>query len=102
VVNAAVTGNRISPVLVTTSTSGTTAVTAGNILLQTAGDLVVSTTSGTSFTPYGTLNIKALSLDQVQSLNGGAGVLTSPAPAAPTIPPPPVYNGALIVPLPTP
>jgi hypothetical protein len=114
VINATVTGNRIVPILVTTSTAATTTsgssttLPVGNILLSTNGQL---TTAGdppvvTGFQSYGTLNIKALSLDQLQSLNNGAGVTTAPLPLSDgsriIIPPPPNYDGALNVPAPTP
>ena len=109
VVNATVTGNRVVPVLVTTSTSGTaTASSVGNILLSTYGTLTTTGTPAvvTGFVPFGTLNIKALSLGQLQSLNNGAGVVTSPAPlsngALTIIPPPPNYDASLDVPAPTP
>jgi hypothetical protein len=58
------------------------------------------------FTNYGTLNIKALDGVQLQSLNNGAGVATVPLPVLSgstyIIPPPPNYDAALIVPVPSP
>ena len=126
VINGSLVGNLITPKLSTqstqvltsstTSTSGTsssqslvtTYQSTGNILLSTAGTLITTGTPAvvTGFTSFGTLNIKALDQVQLQSLNNGAGVATVPLPVLSgstlIIPPPPNYDGSLVVPVPAP
>jgi hypothetical protein len=125
VLNGAVIGNSIAPVLATTvvdtatttTTTGTTTSTTttyssiGNILLATAGTPIFSgTTSGDviGFNSFGTLNIKAADQPQLQSMNRNAGVAQLPVPVQSgssqyyVIPPPPTYDTSLVVPLPNP
>ncbi len=129
VLNGAVIGNSITPVIATTTvdtfttttttTTGTTTGTGstttyssiGNILLTTAGTPIFSgTTTGdvTGFTSYGTLNIKAADQPQLQSMNRNAGVALLPVPVQSgssqyyVIPPPPTFDASLVVPLPNP
>ncbi len=136
VMNAVVVGNKITPGIATQSTqslttstttgSGTGATTTtsstpvttfktvGNILIQTTGSLTTTGTPATvtGFTPYGTLNIKALDQVQLESMNGAAGVASVPLPVVTStgstsntiylIPPPPNYDASLTVPVPAP
>ena len=125
VLNGAVIGNSIAPVIATTvvdtssttTTTGTTTSTTttyssiGNILLSTAGTPIFSgTTSGDviGFTSYGTLNIKAADQPQLQSMNRNAGVALLPVPVQSgssqyyVIPPPPTFDASLVVPTPVP
>jgi hypothetical protein len=121
--NARVVGNEITPKIITsrvtnttvTSTSGTgtgtvvttssTATTTysslGNILLTTTGSA-----SPTGFSPNSKLYVQAADQDQLQSLNRASGVATVPLPlttgSTTIVPPPPIYDAALPVPLPPP
>ncbi|MCX7429770.1 MAG: right-handed parallel beta-helix repeat-containing protein [Planctomycetia bacterium] len=124
VLNGAVIGNSITPVIATTvvdtatttTTTGTTTSTTttyssiGNILLSTAGKPIFDATTGdvTGFISYGTLNIKAADQPQLQSMNRNAGVALLPVPVLSgssqyyVIPPPPTFDASLVVPLPNP
>ena len=123
VLNAAVVGNAITPVLTTTvvdtatttTTTGTTTSTTttyssiGNILVSTAGTPIIDTSGNvTGFNSSGTLNIKAADQAQLQSMNGNAGVALLPVPVLSgstqyyVIPPPPTFDTSLMVPLPNP
>lgn len=102
--NARVVGNEITPKIATTSTTGPNAVTyssVGNILLTTTGSA-----GPTSFTPSSKLYIQAADRNQLQTLNLASGVATVPLPlttgGTTVIPPPPIYDAALPVPLPPP
>jgi len=117
--NARVVGNEITPKIVTarvvtttgttisssgTSTSSvstTTYSSIGNILLTTTG-----TAGATGFSPSSKLYIQAADQDQLQSLNFASGVATVPLPlesgSTTIVPPPPIYDAALPVPLPPP
>jgi hypothetical protein len=121
--NARVVGNDITPkirtsrvvtTLVTSTTSGTSAGTTttsststtvyssiGNILLTTTGSV-----TPTGFSPNSKLYIQAADQDQLQSLNFASGVATVPLPlesgSTTIVPPPPIYDAALPVPLPPP
>jgi hypothetical protein len=121
--NARVVGNDITPkirtsrvvtTLVTSTTSGTSAGTTttsststtvyssiGNILLTTTGSA-----TPTGFSPNSKLYIQAADQDQLQSLNFASGVATVPLPlesgSTTIVPPPPIYDAALPVPLPPP
>jgi hypothetical protein len=117
--NARVVGNEITPKIVTarvvtttgttisssgTSTSSvstTTYSSIGNILLTTTG-----TAGATGFSPSSKLYIQAADQDQLQSLNLASGVATVPLPlttgSTTIVPPPPIYDAALPVPLPPP
>jgi hypothetical protein len=134
VINAAIVNNKIDPRISTQSTrqlttstttgSGTSAATTtssvpvttfrsvGNILIQTTGSATYTSGTFTSFTPWGTVNIKAADQPHLESMNGAAGVATVPLPvlvgsgSAVTpiflIPPPPVFDTSLQVPVPAP
>jgi hypothetical protein len=123
VMNAAVVGNTITPVIATTvvdtatttTTTGTTTSTTttyssiGNILLTTAGTATFNSAGEvTGYTSYGTLNIKAADQPQMQSMNSNAGVALLPLPVQSgstqyyVIPPPPTFDASLMVPLPNP
>jgi hypothetical protein len=104
VVNTVVTSTNTtaSGTTVTTGTVSTTVYSSvGNILLTTTGTLQ----SG-AFVPNNKLFIQAADQDQLQTLNLASGVATVPLPLEGTsstiVPPPPIYDAALPVPLPPP
>ena len=123
VMNAAVVGNTITPVIATSvvdtfsTTSGTTTVSGSSTTYSSVGNILLATTGTptfgiggavTGFTSYGTLNIKSADQAQLQSMNSNAGVAVLPVPVQSgttqyfVIPPPPNYNTSLTVPQPLP
>jgi hypothetical protein len=115
--NARVVGNDIAPRITTarvvnttgttTSASGTSTSTVSTVVNSSIGNILLTTTgtaTATGFNPNSKLYIQAADQDQLQSLNRGAGVATVPLPlttgSVTIVPPPPIYDAALPVPLP--
>jgi hypothetical protein len=96
-INANVNSNRITARATTAAatTSGTT--TSGTTAFQTANILL--TTGGSSLT---NLTIKAANQTNLRAINKDATVAQQPVLTGTTPPPPPNYNPAVLVPLPTP
>lgn len=117
--NARVVGNDITPkiqtarVVTTTGTTttgtGTTTSSVSTTTYSSVGNILLTTTgsaTSTGFIPSSKLYIQAADQDQLQSLNLASGVATVPLPltsgSTTIVPPPPIYDAALPVPLPPP
>ena len=117
--NARVVGNEITPRIstsrvvtttgTTTSSSGTSTSSVSTTTYSSVGNILLTTTgsaTASGFTPSSKLYIQAADQDQLQSLNFASGVATVPLPlstgSTTIVPPPPIYDAALPVPLPPP
>jgi hypothetical protein len=96
-INANVNSNRITARATTAAATTTGTTTSGTTGFQTANILL--TTGGSSLT---NLTIKAANQTNLQAINKDATVAQQPVLPILTPPPPPNYNPAVLVPLPTP
>ena len=96
-INANVNSNRITARATTAAATTTGTTTSGTTGFQTAN--ILMTTSGTALT---NLTIKAANQTNLQAINRDATVAQQPVLTGTTPPPPPNYNPAVLVPLPTP